>query len=267
MRPARVTAAIACFTAFGALAANRVAVTVVEQKAGKVVSNLSASDFTVLDDKTPRVIEAAEFTPNPIDVMLLVDTSLVGGMVQPVVSNLIEQLQPKEQMAIVAFDSSANLIQDFTASKELLVRSLSSVKYGNSPRVLDALYAAIDGGFEHTSFRRVLVLATAGLEGPSRVSEREVLRLARKNGVSIYPVYVVGYERGLFEMLARSTGGATFNLRDMGKSDAKAPGERIFEVLRGHYTLTLRGNLALGDKLKVEVRRPEKVFVSALPLD
>ena len=267
MRPAQRIAALACCTLLSALAANKVAVTVVEQKTGKVVSNLAVSDFTVLDDKTPRVVEAAEFTPTPIDVMLLVDTSLVGGMVQPVVANLIEQLQPKEQMAVVSFDSSANLIQDFTASKELLLRSLGTVKFGNSPRVLDALYAAIDGGFEHTSFRRVLVLATAGLEGPSRVSEREVLRLARKNGVSIFPVYVVGYERGLFEMLARSTGGATFNLRDMGKAGGKAPGERIFDVLRGYYTLTLRGNLALGDRLKVEVRRPEKLFVSAQPLD
>ncbi len=54
------------------------------------------------------------------------------------------------------------------------------------------------------------MLVTAGFEGPGRVSEREVARLARKNGVSIYPVYATGVERGMFENLARQTGGACF---------------------------------------------------------
>jgi hypothetical protein len=133
--------------------------------------------------------------------------------------------------------------------------------------VLDALYAAIDGGFQGASFRRVVLLLTAGVEGPSRVSEREVIRLARRNGASIYPVYMVGMERSMFESLARQTGGACFNLRDMQKTLTGPPGERIFEALRSHYTLTLSGNLSLSDKLKVEVARPVKLLVSALPLE
>jgi hypothetical protein len=63
------------------------------------------------------------------------------------------------------------------------------------------------------------------------------------------------------------TGGASFNLRDMQKASKDPPGPRIFEVVRSHYTLTLSGNLALGDKVKVQVKRPEKLLVSGLPLD
>jgi len=48
--------------------------------------------------------------------------------------------------------------------------------------------------------------------------------------------------------------------------DAKtAP--RIFEVLRSPYTLTVEGNLALGERVRIEVKRPERLFVSGLPLD
>jgi hypothetical protein len=199
--------------------------------------------------------------------MLLLDTSLVGGMVRPVADDLIAQLEPKEQMAIVAFHSSADLIQDFTSSRELLGRALSQVKFGNSPNVLDALYAAIDGGFQSSSFRRVILLLTAGVEGNSRMNERQVMRIARRTGVSVYPLYVIGYERSFFENLARQTGGASFNLRDLRKAAGKSIGARVFEVLRGHYVLTVSGNLALGEKVKVEVKRPEKLFVSALPLE
>jgi VWFA-related protein len=250
-----------------ALASTKLLVTVIEKKSARPVLGLKAEDFTVLDAKTPRAVEAAEYSTGLMDVMLLLDTSLLGGIVQPVADNLTTQLQPKEQMAIVAFHSAADLIQDFTSSQELLRRAIGSVKYGNTPRVLDALFAAIDGGFENATFRRVIILLTAGLEGPSRVSERDVLRLARRNGVSIYPVYAAGQERGLFERLAEMTGGASFNLRDMQKASKDPPGPRIFEVVRSHYTLTLSGNLALGDNVKVQVKRPGKVLVSGLPLD
>src|SRR5262249_33901053 len=157
-------------------------------------------------------------------------------------------------------------IQDYTSSKQLLSAALGKVKYGNSPRVLDALFAAMDGGFEHTVFRRVILLVTTGLEGPSRLHEREVIRLARKNSVSIYPVYAAGTGRSLFETLARQTGGASFQLREMQKSGGGSPAGRIFEVVRGHYTLTIAGNLGLGEKVRVEVKRPEKLSISALPL-
>ena len=44
-------------------------------------------------------------------------------------------------------------------------------------------------------------------------------------------------------------------------------GKRIFETVRGHYTLTLAGNLPLSEKAKIEVKRPDKVFASVLPLE
>lgn len=262
----RLAAAIFLTAAFGG-ASTRVLVTVVEQKTGKPVTDLKAADFTLLDDKTPRNVEAAEFTRDSVlDIMLLLDTSLVGGAVQPVAENIVAQLQPKEQMAVVAFHSSADLIQDFTSSRELIMRAIAGVKYGNEPRVLDALYAAIDGGFRNSAFRRVILLLTAGLEGSSRVSERTVIRLARRNGISVYPVYMAGVEKSLFENLARQTGGALLSLRDLKRANQQ-PGPRIFDVARGHYVLTVQGNLSLGERVKAEVKRPDKVFVSALPLD
>src|ERR1041384_1318678 len=94
-------------------AATRVIVTVVEPKTGRAITDLKAQDFTLTEDRKPLRVESAEFTQSTIDVMLLLDTSLVGQMVQPMAENLIAQLQPKEQMAIVAYHSSADLIQDF----------------------------------------------------------------------------------------------------------------------------------------------------------
>ncbi len=250
-----------------ALGSTRLVVTVIELKSGRPVTDLKAGEFTVLDDRTPREVEDAQFASAAIDVMLLLDTSALGPTVRPLADDLIGQLGPKEQMAIVSFHSSADLIQDFTSSHDLLKRAVAGVKYGNEPHVLDALYAAIDGGFENAAFRRVVVILTTGLEGYSRMNDEQVVKLARRNAVSIYPVYLLGAERSLFENLARQTGGASFSLRDMHKSMTGLPGARIFEVLRSHYDLTLSGNLSLGEKLRIEIQRPGKFLVSALPIE
>jgi VWFA-related protein len=258
---------LVCLSLVCCQAATRLLVTVVEQKSGKPVTGLKAEDFTVLDNNAPRHVESAEPSPGPVDVMLLLDASQLGAVVQPMAEKLIAQLQPKEQMAVVAFHSAADLIQEFTASRELLLHAVLSVKHGNAPRALDAIYASIDGGFQASAFRRVIVLLTAGLEGPSRMSEPEVLRLARRNGVSIYPVIVVSQERPMFERLAQQTGGAIFILRQKQRVPDAQAAARIFEVLRSQYTISVTGNLALGEKIRLAVKRPERLFVSGLPLD
>jgi VWFA-related protein len=267
MKTASFLLALLCAAAPWAAGATKLLVTVIDPKSGGAVSGLEAADFAVFDGKIPRPVQAAEFTRDTLDIMLLVDTSLVGPMVQPLAENFVAQLQPKEQMAVVAYDASANLIQDFTSSRQLILRALSQVKFGNEPRVLDALYAAISGGFQTSPFRRVVLLLTSGMEGYSRTGEREVIRLARRNQVSIYPAYAVGAGRSLFETLARETGGASFNLRDLKKAANVEPAAKVFEAVRAHYVLTLAGNLGLGEKLRVEVKRTPKAQVSAMALE
>ncbi len=263
----RFALALVCLASVS-FGATKLSVSVVERRTGRFVDGLKAEDFTILDDKTPRAVESVEMTPaGPLDLMLLLDTSLAGPAVQPFAASLIAQLQDKDQMAVVGYHSSAELVQDFTSSKELLSRAVSTVKFGNTPRVLDALSAAIREAFDNAVYRRVVLLLTTGYDGGSRETERDVIRIARRNGVSIYPIYMTGAERGMFETLARETGGAIFSLNDFRKNAVGQPGPRIFETVRKSYTVTLFGNLSLGDKVKVEIRNSQKVFVSVMPLE
>lgn len=269
----RRTAVLACLIFFLlaplAPAETRLLVTVIDRKTGEPITNLTAPNFTVTDDRTPKQVQSADYSKTPVDVMLLFDTSLVGEMVHPLGEAFINGLQPKELMAIVSYASSADLIQDFTSSKDLLRNAVRRVKYGNTPRVVDAVYAAADGGFENSVGRKVIVILSAGVEGSSRTKESDALKIARQNQISIFPVYVVGAERSLFEKLARESGGAFFSARDLKLAPARLA-ERVYSVLRGRYTLTLAGNQALGERVRVEVSggaAGQKLWASALPLD
>jgi VWFA-related protein len=253
----------------GLAAQTRLLVTAIDRKTGEPLRNLRAQDFSVVDDRSPRAVQAVEYGNVSLDIMLLFDTSLVGEMVSPLADAFINGLEPKEEMAIVSFASSADLIQDFTSSKPLLRRAAHSVKYGNAPHVVDAVYAAAEEGFENSVGRKVIVILSAGAEGYSRTKESEALKVARKNQISIFPVYVAGAERSLFERLARDSGGAFFSARDLKLSPAQLA-ERVYSVLRGRYILTLAGSQALGDRIRVEVRAADsrqKPWASALPLD
>ena len=258
--------------AFPALAQQvKLVVTVIDEKTGRPIENLQASNFSVIDDKAPLRVVSTQYQKHLLDVMVLLDTSALGEVVRPLGAAFIDRLGEKEQMAIVAYHDSADLLQDFTSSKELLRNSLRGLRYGNNPRALDGLFAALDGGFDVSSAgRRVIVLLTAGVEGRSRVALGEVLRLAREKRVSIYPVYVSGADRRLFRKLAQRTGGADFGVRRL-KLKPKELSEIAYSVLRGSYTLELSGVYTLGDQLEIKIqglpKSKIKPWASALALE
>jgi len=267
-----VVALIISASAFPAPAQEvKLVVTVIDEKTGRPIKNLQASNFSVMDDKTPLRVAGAQYQKHLLDVMVLLDTSALGEVVRPLGAAFIDRLGEKEQMAIVAYHDSADLLQDFTSSKELLRNSLRGLRYGNNPRALDGLFAALDGGFDVSSAgRRVIVLLTAGVEGHSRVALGEVLELAREKRVSIYPVYVSGVDRGLFRRLAQRTGGADFGAKRL-KLKPKELSEVAYSVLRGSYTLELSGVYTLGDRLEIKIqglpKSKIKPWASALALE
>jgi hypothetical protein len=86
---------------FPVCAANRISVTVVDAKSGKPALGLKAEDFTIFEDKLVRKVDAAEFSSDLIDIMFLLDTSLVGETVRPLAVDFVGKLKPKEEMSIV----------------------------------------------------------------------------------------------------------------------------------------------------------------------
>ena len=275
LRVSAILAAVAMLVStsvFPALAQQvKLLVTVVDEKTGHPIDNLQASNFLILDDKKPLQVVSAECQKHLLDVMVLLDTSALGEAVRPLGASFVDGLGEKEQMAIVAYHDSAELLQDFTDSKELLRNSLRQLRYGNNPRALDGLFAALDSGFDVSSAgRRVIVVLTAGVEGRSHVALGEVLRLAREKRVSIYPVYASGADRALFRRLAQRTGGADFGERRL-KLKPKEMAEVVYSVLRGSYTLELSGVYTLGERLEISIqglaKSKVKPWASALTLE
>lgn len=259
---------LAAFAALPAAGEMRVLATVVDARTGRPIAGLTAADFLLYEDKILRRVEHAEFASPPASVMLIADATMSPELLRPLASAFIGELSEKDKMSLVSYDSSAEMMQDFTSSQDVLRGALARIKYGSAPRVLDALTAAMEsGGFQNAGGRRVILLLTSGLEGRGKAQERDVARLARRNRVSVFPVIAGGANRPVFEDLARQTGGACYNLRDLQKGGEPSPAALVLGAIRSHYILTITGNLGLKEKLRLEINRAGKLAASVLSLE
>ena len=266
----RIAGAIGLAT--GALTAQQatLSVTVIDERTGETSTGLNAARFSVKDGDTPLRIESVREPREPLDVLLLVDTSIVGESVRPIASALIDELRDDEAMALVGYDAGAELLQDFTSAKRLLETALDRVEYGNTPRVQDGLFAAVNDGFATSANRRVIVLLSGGVAARSRTGEADVVERARARRVSIHAVFVRSEARNLLRRLALRSGGASFATRRL-KLDPRPLAKRIMEAVRNPYELTVSGVYALGDRIEVTVGNDPgsktKLTASALPLE
>ena len=212
----------------------------------------TAAEAEVTDGGATLTVESVEPQTGPLDILLIVDASLVGQAVRPYLPAMVDALGEGEQMGLVSYDQSATLLQDFTSSRDLLRRGLEGLRYGNNPRVLDALYAALDGGFEAATARRAVIVVSAGVEGRSETGVSDVVRLARDRRATLHFVYEEGVDSRLFERVARSAAGSWFHAKKL-KLDPKALAAKVFAAVRSTYVLEVSGVFTLSDELAVEV--------------
>ncbi|MBZ5551396.1 MAG: VWA domain-containing protein [Acidobacteriia bacterium] len=194
----------------------------VTDETGIFVRDLSAVNFVVSLDKSKLAVREAKVKSDagPSDISLLIDTSVIAGQVAnpltDITQSFIKALGASDQMAIIAYDSSANLIQDFTPSKKLLTDALRGMKYGNGAALLDAIYATADGGYANSTGRRVMVLLSTGIDTGSRVRLKDVAPVLQREKITLYGVslggrgFFAGGTSEIFEKLTVATGGRAF---------------------------------------------------------
>ena len=243
-------------------------VTVYDERTAETTTGLGPERFSVKDGNTALQVLSASEPDTPVDTLLLVDASMVGNTVRPIAEAIIDRLDEGDSAALVSFDESADLLQDFTSDQRALSKALDRIEYGNLPRLHDGLFAAIDGGFSAGSNRRAIIVLSAGAIARSRTSEAEVIELARAKGVSVYSVFVRNDARGALRRLALRTGGASIAAKRTGL-EPRQLAVRILEAVRNQYELSVTGVYTLGDRVTAEIISQAKTNLSAsvLPID
>jgi hypothetical protein len=116
-----------------------VAATVTDRN-GQSVAGLRKEDFAIYEDGQPREIGYFSADRVPVSLGIALDTS--GSMEGEKIENarraldrfLYDLLDPVDEIFVFRFDSTPDLIQDWTTDRDRIARALSRVNPGAAPR-------------------------------------------------------------------------------------------------------------------------------------
>ena len=187
---------------------------------GKPVKGLQASDLIVSESsRAQRIGVDLANTVAPIALVLVLDTS--GSMAgkpfadaKAAMNALAQSLGPKDQAAIVTFNTAVTIAQPLTSDKAALAAAIDRAVAGGDTAIFDALSAATDLiAPVPASSRRGIVLLTDGIDNSSRTTT--LAGASAKVTALKAPVYVIGLggdlDRPVLQAIADgSTGGAAY---------------------------------------------------------
>src|SRR5258707_5493948 len=101
---------------------------VLTRKTGRAISSLHAEDFQVYEDGVQQPITSFSQDELPLSVGFLFDLtdsvrpvlkSLAGGALQA-----LKRLKPEDEVAVMVYAASTQLLQDFTTDRELAAKAI-----------------------------------------------------------------------------------------------------------------------------------------------
>jgi len=258
--------------------------TVADSK-GKFITTLKKEDFKVYEDDKPQTVTNFSSETNlPLTIALIVDSSgSIRDKLRFEQEAAIEFFyntltRGKDKALVIAFDTQAELLQEFTDDPEKLADAVHKIRSGGGTSMYDAVYLAITHpqyGLARQAGRKVVILIGDGDDNNSRISLTEMLESAQKNDVAIYGISTnktadfsrADQQRGdkTLKKMAEDTGArAFFPLR---LQDLTLNFQQISQELRAQYTLAYSPTNARADgafrRIRIDVA--DKRYKSRTP--
>ena len=169
-----------------------VAVDVLVTRDGRPVTDLTAADFALLDNRVPQRIESLLVEEVPVTLFLVLDTS---GSVQgePLVQlkaaaqTAAAALRPDDRVGLLSFSHDVQLVAAPPADPDVLPKVLGSMRAGGATALYDATFAAI-ALREQSVGRSLLLVFSDGDDTASWLDPRDVLAAAQRSDVVVYGV-------------------------------------------------------------------------------
>ena len=251
-----------------------VAATVRDAK-GRLVTNLRASDFELIDEGQRRTLTNVWSEPSPASVAILMDAS--GSMstkmarARESADALVAGLKPgADEVAMYAFDTTLKEIRPFTSAFNAGDGSWNTTKAFGATSLWDAI-AETARKISDRQRRRVLVVITDGVDSASRMKPADVSAVASELDVPVYMLIITHMSdtnpdepqpvRGPLADLAAWTGGDSLFVRDT--PSALIATQQILSELHQQYIIAFEPGKAPGwHALIVRARKPG-LFVRA----
>ena len=215
---------------------------------GKAVRGLGPKQFKVFEDGVEQTITSFDAEDTPFAAAILLDSS--GSMSERIAMaraaaiEFLSGLRTDDFAAVYKFDTSVELLQDFTNSHDLRDR-IFDVKADGMTTLNDAVYKAAFELAKRPEKRRAIIILSDGADTFSKRSADKALRAAQLANATIYAVDMsvpdtTGISReqnqGILKNFADKTGGKF--VATPGGAVMRDAFARIVAELGTQYTIT-----------------------------
>ena len=178
-----------------------VPVTVTDSK-GRPVEDLTADQFTVLDNGRPQKITVDTFATGvaPIALVIAVQSAGISAPVLDKVRKIGNMIQPlitgqRGCAGLLAFDERVTWLQECTRDGDALSRAFSKLAPAGhiSARMLDAVNESVKKLAQRPNSRRVLLLISESRDRGSETELQPAAVAAQAAGVTVYAASYSAY--------------------------------------------------------------------------
>jgi len=172
---------------------------------GNFMRNLTAHDFTVMENGHEQNISLLKEQQVPISSVIMVDnswsTSQFLAKAASVAVDFFKGLQP-EASAFILFAEQPRVVIDWTEEAKDLSPQLNNVKPNGKTALYDSVIWVSKSMFKDKTGKKLIVLLTDGIDTASRSSFQEMMKVTRDQGITLYPIiytnqYIENYRRNL----------------------------------------------------------------------
>lgn len=178
---------------------------VLNRKTGEIINGLNISDFELYEDGVRQQITHFSQDKLSLSVILLIDLS---ASVSPVLNEIrdgalmaLNRLKESDEVAVMAFSSSTQLVQGFTTDRQTVVNKIGQIAKSSVIGQGTLLYPALRdaaiqmGKASHPNSRRVIITITDNISWDYYyygVSEKEVADKIIESGSVVCGLIIEG---------------------------------------------------------------------------
>jgi Ca-activated chloride channel family protein len=190
---------------------------------GRFVTGLEQGNFEVYEDKVKQTVQFFSDSDQPVSIGIIFDIS--GSMKSRInraheaLMKFVDASHDEDDFFLVAFNSGAKVIKDFTTDGKGIANALTLVEPKGSTALYDAAYIGVEKVRQGRHNRKAIIIISDGQDNSSRYTYSELRKIIKEADVQVYALGITDFGGGgsldfegqsILEEITRTTGGRAF---------------------------------------------------------
>ena len=185
---------------------------VIDKKTKRTIGDLGKEDFEIVDNGVRQEISYFSRDELPLSILLMLD---VSGSVRPILHqirdgalNALMRLKPEDEVAVMAFGTVYDLVQDFTKDRALISRQIQAATATDRLGRGTFLSSALESAATHMqrapapSSRRVIIILTDNIAITPDRETKYIIDELFESGTVVYGLIVQAALGKMFKIMS-----------------------------------------------------------------